>query len=166
MLPIYYSKILFRNSSYSYNTLLQFLLYKLWFVVNTLLRFLLHKLWFVVIMHIKIYGHLIGEKLTWWREVCRKYSWFPQGGHFAWQWFGCSCTTYNINALQFTVFIRKRGVAFQITDLEKGGLTVPCKLQLKDNEKLRDQQWKMLFIVPVPADSIPMMKALMGYSDV
>ena len=51
-------------------------------------------------------------------------------------------------------------------DLEKGGLTVPCQLQLKDNEKLIDQQSKMLLIVPVPADSILMTKALVGYSDV
>ena len=51
-------------------------------------------------------------------------------------------------------------------DLEKGGLTVLCNLQLTDNEKLIDQQSKMLLIVPVSADSILMMKALVGYSDV
>ena len=51
-------------------------------------------------------------------------------------------------------------------NLKKAGLTVPCQLQLKDNEKLIDQQSKMLLIVPVPADSILMTKALVGYSDV
>ena len=32
---------------------------------------------------------------------------------------------------------------------------VLCKVQFEENEKLIDQQSKMLLIVPVPADSIP-----------
>ena len=50
--------------------------------------------------------------------------------------------------------------------LEKGGLNVLCKLQLEGNEKLIDQKSKMLLIAPIPTDSIPMTKALVGYSDV
>ena len=50
----------------------------------------------------------------------RKYSWFTCGGRFAWQWCGWSCTTYNINALQFTVFIRKRVVEFRSQTISCG----------------------------------------------
>ena len=50
--------------------------------------------------------------------------------------------------------------------LEKGGLNVLCKLQLEGNEKLIDQKSKMLLIAPILTDSIPMTKALVGYSDV